>query len=77
MRGNSSDICPARRQGKEESSFCEQKEAKKLFPTGLGDAAGTVPKRMKFFARFFSKKRRFLHLSPASSPARSRCGRAP
>jgi hypothetical protein len=59
----------APRRGKQgRPSFCEQKEAKKLFdcasrpgvwrlcplrPTG-------VARRMKFFARFFSKKRRLL-----------------
>jgi hypothetical protein len=41
---------------KEESSFCEQKEAKKLFPFARGDGEAT-PERGKVFCFFFSKKK--------------------
>jgi hypothetical protein len=49
---------------KEESSFCEQKEAKKLHPFGprghwpsrAGSPDQTTPSPKSFFASFFSKK---------------------
>jgi hypothetical protein len=45
-------------QGKwqEESSFCEQKEAKKLYPFGAGSAHHRAPSPTSFFASFFPKK---------------------
>jgi hypothetical protein len=48
--------------GRQESSFCEQKEAKKLFPPpvsmpGLADRYPTGPNGQKFFWFFFFKKR--------------------
>jgi hypothetical protein len=53
-------------QGKrqEESSFCEQKEAKKLYPFGprgrwpsrAGSSRHTAPSLKSFFASFFPKK---------------------
>jgi hypothetical protein len=46
--------------GKEESSFCEQKEAKKLSPLAAGSPDCRLPKEKKFFASFFQKRRFFL-----------------
>jgi hypothetical protein len=48
----------APRQGKwqEESSFCEQKEAKKLRPLVAGPIHRRTPCHKSFFASFFSKK---------------------
>jgi hypothetical protein len=42
------------------SSFCEQKEAKKLSDRWSRCRGTSKTERIKFFARFFSKKRRFL-----------------
>jgi hypothetical protein len=42
--------------GKEESSFCEQKEAKKLYSIGSGRTDRRVLCEKSFFASFFSKK---------------------
>jgi hypothetical protein len=42
--------------GKEESSFCEQKEAKKLYPLAAGSLSQRVASDKSFFASFFSKK---------------------
>jgi hypothetical protein len=50
---------PNPRSGKASTSFCEQKEAKKLFIHGPRRGGATGTDRMKFFARFFSKERRF------------------
>jgi hypothetical protein len=41
---------------KEDSSFCEQKEAKKLFIHESRRCGATETKRMKVFWFFFSKK---------------------
>jgi fructoselysine-6-P-deglycase FrlB-like protein len=41
---------------KEESSFCEQKEAKKLYSFGAGSSHHAAPSHKSFFASFFSKK---------------------
>jgi hypothetical protein len=41
---------------KEESSFCEQKEAKKLYPLARVPVARHACKRAKVFWFFFSKK---------------------
>jgi hypothetical protein len=43
-------------QGKEESSFFEKKEAKKLYPFGGGSLAFAALSQKSFFASFFSKK---------------------
>jgi hypothetical protein len=45
-------------QGKrqQESSFCEQKEAKKLHPLAACSLAHRVSYERSFFASFFSKK---------------------
>jgi hypothetical protein len=40
----------------EESSFCEQKEAKKLYSFGAGSPDRRAPSDKSFFASFFSKK---------------------
>jgi hypothetical protein len=40
----------------EESSFCEQKEAKKLFPFGDVSIHHAAPRHKSFFASFFPKK---------------------
>jgi hypothetical protein len=44
---------------KEATSFCEQKEAKKLYDTGAGARAPALPhaqaRLTKVFARFFQK----------------------
>jgi hypothetical protein len=47
-----------RQQGKwqEGSSFCEQKEAKKLHPIGAGSTNHVTPSEKSFFASFFPKK---------------------
>jgi hypothetical protein len=45
--------------GKKESSFCEQKEAKKLYPFARGQA---VRKRMKSFLVLFFKKEPLAYL---------------
>jgi hypothetical protein len=42
--------------GQEESSFCEQKEAKKLYSFGVGSIDQRTPYEESFFAYFFSKK---------------------
>jgi hypothetical protein len=47
-------------EGKEESSFCEQKEAKKLHPLAAGSLAHLVSYEKKFFCFFFFKKRRIF-----------------
>jgi hypothetical protein len=66
------------KQGK--SSFCEQKEAKKLHD-GASRPWGwrlrplrppEVARRMKFFARFFTKKRRLLADTPRRRNAAGR-----
>jgi hypothetical protein len=41
---------------KEGSSFCEQKEAKKLYPFGAGSTHRRAPCHKSFFASFFPKK---------------------
>jgi hypothetical protein len=52
--------------GREESSFFEKKEAKKLFSLGIrglrltGLLYGRGPSGQKFFASFFQKRRCFL-----------------
>jgi hypothetical protein len=38
------------------SSFCEQKEAKKLYPLTAGTHGSRVPYDKSFFASFFPKK---------------------
>jgi hypothetical protein len=59
----------ARRKRKEESSFCEQKEAKKLYSFSLGVRRRRCPlpetKRTKVFCFFFLKKKHFLPTEPA------------
>jgi hypothetical protein len=71
----------------EESSFCEQKEAKKLHPFAPALAHLALRKRTKVFCFFFPKKKRFLSFLGSSmppEPARpremrhhvSRCGKA-
>jgi hypothetical protein len=47
----------------EGSSFCEQKEAKKLFDHWFRCCGNTETNEMKFFARFFAKRRRLLALT--------------
>jgi hypothetical protein len=42
--------------GRKDSSFCEQKEAKKLHPFGGGSTDSRTPSHKSFFASFFSKK---------------------
>jgi hypothetical protein len=49
--------------GKEESSFCEQKEAKKLHPFEAEGQGVHAANGIKVFWFFFSKKNRFLALS--------------
>jgi hypothetical protein len=46
--------------GKEGSSFCEQKEAKKLHPFAPGVVCWAWRKWIRVFWFFFSKKNRFL-----------------
>jgi hypothetical protein len=55
---------------KEESSFCEQKEAKKLYPIGAGTHSSRVPCEKSFFASFFSKKEDSSCPLPDLAPAR-------
>jgi hypothetical protein len=67
-------------EGQGRSSFCEQKEAKKLHdgaqhPWGWRPCPlrpSEVARRMKFFARFFSKKRRLLADTPRRRNAAGR-----
>jgi hypothetical protein len=47
-------------EGKEESSFSEEKEAKRLFTFAPGAAAGTRARSEKFFGSFFQKRTRLL-----------------
>jgi hypothetical protein len=49
----------------EGSSFCEQKEAKKLFDHWFRCCGNTETNEMKFFAHFFAKRRRLLALTSA------------
>jgi hypothetical protein len=58
---------------KEDSSFCEQKEAKKLYPFEAGSTGSTAPCEKSFFASFFSKKEDsfFLPLAFFTASART------
>jgi hypothetical protein len=47
---------PEKGKGQEESSFCEQKEAKKLCSFGGGSIDRRAPSRKSFVAYFFPKK---------------------
>jgi hypothetical protein len=38
------------------TSFCEQKEAKKLYDCGVWHKRGKCPQEQKFFASFFQKR---------------------
>jgi hypothetical protein len=61
----------AKARWQEESSFCEQKEAKKLYPFAAGSPRHAAPSPKSFFASFFSKKEdSSLPDLPASPPCR-------
>jgi hypothetical protein len=51
---------PEKGKRQEESSFCEQKEAKKLHPLAAGSLAHRVSYEKSFFLLFFKKRRLFL-----------------
>jgi hypothetical protein len=57
--------------GRQESSFFEKKEAKKLYPFGAGSPNRAGPSEKSFFASFFSKKEdsSFLPLAFLAPPA--------
>jgi hypothetical protein len=63
---------------KEESSFCEQKEAKKLYPFDGGCLNSTAPCHKSFFASFFSKKEdSCLPACPSANGPEERSGPLP
>jgi hypothetical protein len=51
------------REGRKDSSFCEQKEAKKLHPLMASLLGQRGCKRMKVFWFFFSKKNTLAYLA--------------
>jgi hypothetical protein len=58
------------KKARQESSFCEQKEAKKLYPFDGGSTGSAALSRKKFFCFFFFKKRR-LFLPHRTAPWRA------
>jgi hypothetical protein len=51
--------------GEVRTSFCEQKEAKKLYPAGCGDRRANSHGKQKFFASFFQKRSASFRLQSA------------